>query len=112
MTDTAIPAERYVGASVKRSEDPRILTGRGRYIDDVRLPGMLHAARGATAPQPRARSPAPSTRFAAQHPRRTRCMAKYGRSASKNVGCSEWATSRRPAASVASSNVPSPRLRQ
>jgi carbon-monoxide dehydrogenase large subunit len=37
-------AERFTGASVKRSEDPRILTGTGRYIDDVRLPGMLHAA--------------------------------------------------------------------
>jgi aerobic carbon-monoxide dehydrogenase large subunit len=30
--------------SVKRVEDPRILTGQGRYIDDVVLPGMLHAA--------------------------------------------------------------------
>jgi aerobic carbon-monoxide dehydrogenase large subunit len=39
-----IAAERYTGASIKRSEDPRILTGGGRYIDDVRLPGMLHAA--------------------------------------------------------------------
>ena len=29
---------------MKRSEDPRILTGSGRYIDDIRLPGMLHAA--------------------------------------------------------------------
>lgn len=37
-------AERYTGASVKRSEDPRILTGAGHYVDDVRLPGMLHAA--------------------------------------------------------------------
>jgi carbon-monoxide dehydrogenase large subunit len=37
-------AERYVGASVKRSEDPRILTGSGRYVDDVRIPGMLHAS--------------------------------------------------------------------
>ncbi len=37
-------AERYTGASVRRSEDPRILTGSGRYVDDVRLPGMLHAA--------------------------------------------------------------------
>jgi aerobic carbon-monoxide dehydrogenase large subunit len=35
---------RAVGARVKRSEDPRILTGRGRYVDDVVLPGMLHAA--------------------------------------------------------------------
>lgn len=35
---------RSIGASVKRVEDPRILTGRGRYVDDVVLPGMLHAA--------------------------------------------------------------------
>src|SRR6516165_8160818 len=39
-----ITAERYTGASVKRSEDPRILTGTGRYVDDIKLPGMLHAA--------------------------------------------------------------------
>jgi carbon-monoxide dehydrogenase large subunit len=39
-----IAAQRYVGASVKRSEDPRILSGRGRYIADLKLPGMLHAA--------------------------------------------------------------------
>ncbi|HUR77892.1 MAG TPA: xanthine dehydrogenase family protein molybdopterin-binding subunit [Acidimicrobiales bacterium] len=37
-------AQRYVGESVKRSEDKRILTGTGRYVDDVVLPGMLHAA--------------------------------------------------------------------
>ena len=36
-------AERFTGASVKRSEDPRILTGTGYYVDDVRLPDMLHA---------------------------------------------------------------------
>jgi aerobic carbon-monoxide dehydrogenase large subunit len=41
---TAIAAERYTGASIKRSEDPRILTGAGRYVDDLKLPGMLHAA--------------------------------------------------------------------
>lgn len=40
---TAIGA-RSIGASVKRVEDPRILTGQGRYVDDVVLPGMLHAA--------------------------------------------------------------------
>jgi carbon-monoxide dehydrogenase large subunit len=37
-------AARYVGSAVRRVEDPRILTGRGRYIDDVNLPGMAHAA--------------------------------------------------------------------
>jgi aerobic carbon-monoxide dehydrogenase large subunit len=37
-------AQRYIGTPVKRSEDTRILTGTGRYVDDVVLPGMLHAA--------------------------------------------------------------------
>ena len=37
-------AQRYIGSPIKRSEDARILTGRGRYVDDVALPGMLHAA--------------------------------------------------------------------
>ncbi len=41
---TQIAAQRYTGTSVKRAEDPRILAGRGRYVDDVKLPGMLHAA--------------------------------------------------------------------
>ncbi len=44
MMMTRIAAERYTGASVRRSEDPRILTGSGRYVDDIKLPGMLHAA--------------------------------------------------------------------
>ena len=28
---------------VKRLEDPRLLTGHGVYVDDIALPGMLHA---------------------------------------------------------------------
>jgi carbon-monoxide dehydrogenase large subunit len=36
--------ERYTGARVKRSEDGRILTGAGQYVDDIRLPGTLHVA--------------------------------------------------------------------
>jgi CO/xanthine dehydrogenase Mo-binding subunit len=40
----AVEQRRWVGKSVKRKEDPRILAGRGTYIDDVKLPGMLHAA--------------------------------------------------------------------
>jgi carbon-monoxide dehydrogenase large subunit len=32
------------GTRVARLEDPRLLRGKGRYIDDIRLPGMLHAA--------------------------------------------------------------------
>ena len=36
-------AARYVGASVNRVEDARLLTGRGTYVDDITLAGMLHA---------------------------------------------------------------------
>jgi CO/xanthine dehydrogenase Mo-binding subunit len=32
-----------IGTSIKRLEDPRLLTGRGRYVDDVVRPDMLHA---------------------------------------------------------------------
>ena len=34
---------RLVGRSVRRREDPRLLTGRGRFVDDIELPGLLHA---------------------------------------------------------------------
>lgn len=34
----------YVGASVHRVEDGRLLTGRGRYLADIVLPRMKHAA--------------------------------------------------------------------
>lgn len=37
-------ASSLIGASVKRKEDPRLLTGRGKYVADLHLPGMLHAA--------------------------------------------------------------------
>ena len=33
-----------IGARVKRGDDPRLLTGRGRYVDDLSLPRMVHAA--------------------------------------------------------------------
>ncbi len=35
---------RYFGQPVKRNEDPRLLTGRALFVDDVDLPGMLHVA--------------------------------------------------------------------
>ena len=37
-------ATRWFGAPVQRLEDPRLLRGRGNYVDDIDLPGMLHAA--------------------------------------------------------------------
>lgn len=39
-----IAAGRYIGKRVPRKEDGRLLTGRGTFVDDVVLPGMLHVA--------------------------------------------------------------------
>lgn len=33
-----------VGTPVKRTEDPRLITGEARYLDDIHLPGMTYAA--------------------------------------------------------------------
>ena len=37
-------AQTYIGSPVLRKEDLRFLTGTARYVDDVKLPHMLHAA--------------------------------------------------------------------
>ena len=37
-------ATRYFGAPVTRNEDPRLLAGQALFVDDVELPGLLHAA--------------------------------------------------------------------
>ena len=46
MSDAASPiqAGRYIGQRVPRKEDGRLLTGRGIFVDDVVLSGMLHVA--------------------------------------------------------------------
>jgi carbon-monoxide dehydrogenase large subunit len=36
--------QRLVGAPVKRVEDPRLITGTARYLDDLKLPGVAHIA--------------------------------------------------------------------
>ncbi|MEO7839761.1 MAG: xanthine dehydrogenase family protein molybdopterin-binding subunit, partial [Anaerolineales bacterium] len=35
---------KTLGASIKRKEDPRLITGEAKYLDDVQLPGLLYAA--------------------------------------------------------------------
>jgi len=40
----AAAAVRYVGMPLKRKEDPRLIQGLGRYVDDVQLAGMHYAA--------------------------------------------------------------------
>jgi aerobic carbon-monoxide dehydrogenase large subunit len=36
------PAIRCIGQPLRRREDFRLLTGKGRYVDDIKLPGLLH----------------------------------------------------------------------
>ncbi len=43
-----------IGRPIRRVEDPRLLTGRGRFVDDLRLPGVVHAA-FVRSPEPHAR---------------------------------------------------------
>jgi carbon-monoxide dehydrogenase large subunit len=44
MADPTLSAPRFVGKSIGRKENRRFLTGRGQYVDDHVVPGMLHAA--------------------------------------------------------------------
>ena len=40
-----MPASRgWIGRPMKRVEDPRLITGRGQYVDDLAIPGVHHAA--------------------------------------------------------------------
>ena len=48
------PDRKWVGKSIRRVEDPKFLRGRGGYIGDMTLPGMLHAA-VLRSPMPHAR---------------------------------------------------------
>ena len=58
---------KWIGKSMKRVEDPRLLTGQGRYIDDIDLPNMLHAA-VLRSPRPHAKIKSIDTRAAAALP--------------------------------------------
>ncbi|HZQ58186.1 MAG TPA: xanthine dehydrogenase family protein molybdopterin-binding subunit [Acidimicrobiales bacterium] len=46
MSETTVQpvAARFVGQSIARKEDRRLVTGHGQYVDDVAVPGLLHAA--------------------------------------------------------------------
>ena len=43
MATMEAPTKMF-GQALKRREDPRLITGKGNYVDDIKLPGMLHAA--------------------------------------------------------------------
>jgi carbon-monoxide dehydrogenase large subunit len=65
----AIAEERPVGfGRMKRKEDPRFVRGKGNYVDDVVLPGMLHGA-ALRSPLAHARIVSIDTSAALQHPK-------------------------------------------
>jgi len=41
-TPRTSPEVGGMGHSIKRKEDPRFIRGKGNYVDDIQLPGMLH----------------------------------------------------------------------
>jgi carbon-monoxide dehydrogenase large subunit len=45
MTTQVAPVKtKLIGTRARRKEDPRLLTGRGTFIDDIKVPGMLEMA--------------------------------------------------------------------
>src|SRR5258705_13673344 len=62
-----VAADRLFGKSIKRREAPRFITGRGRYVDDLKLPGMTYAA-FVRSPHAHARIRKIDTAAAARHP--------------------------------------------
>ena len=63
----ATATERLFGKSIKRREDPRFITGRGQYVDDVKLTGMTYAA-FVRSPHAHARIKGIDTSAAKAHP--------------------------------------------
>jgi len=44
MPDTLLPSLKFgIGQPVPRQEDPVLLTGQGKYTDDISKPGQLYA---------------------------------------------------------------------
>jgi aerobic carbon-monoxide dehydrogenase large subunit len=63
----AATVERLLGKSIKRREDPRFITGKGTYVDDVKLPGTTYAV-FVRSPHAHARIKKIDTAAAARHP--------------------------------------------
>jgi aerobic carbon-monoxide dehydrogenase large subunit len=63
----AATIERLIGKSIKRREDPRFITGKGTYVDDVKLPGTTYAV-FVRSPHAHAKIKGIDTAAAAKHP--------------------------------------------
>src|SRR4051812_39056687 len=68
-TAATTPEERPIGfGRLRRKEDPRFIRGLGKYVDDIKLPGMLHGA-VLRSPLAHARIKSIDTSAAMQHPK-------------------------------------------
>jgi CO/xanthine dehydrogenase Mo-binding subunit len=67
LKDLPTSSRRFIGQSVQRVEDRSLVTGRTEFIDNVRLPGMLHCAI-LRSPYPHARITRVDTSAAEQLP--------------------------------------------
>jgi aerobic carbon-monoxide dehydrogenase large subunit len=57
----------HVGQALRRKEDPPLITGRGRYVDDITLPGVLYVA-FVRSPEANAKIVSIDASAAKQHP--------------------------------------------
>ena len=93
------PDGKWVGQALRRKEDPRLITGRGRYVDDIVVPGMLYMARRPLARGARqdrldrrlgrARAPGVARRLHRRGPRHRVAACRWR-------GCRRASRSRRP----------------
>jgi len=92
-----------VGSPIKRREDPRLITGQATYVDDIKIPGMLHMM-VLRSPYGHARINSINTDAARKHPGvvavytaadlKGRCR-KYSHSSSSWKDCRGYGSSRR-----------------
>ena len=61
------PEHKWVGQALERTEDRRLMTTAGHFIDDLTLPGVLHAAY-VRSPHARAKIRHIDVRRALDHP--------------------------------------------
>jgi carbon-monoxide dehydrogenase large subunit len=62
-----MPVSKWVGAKIKRREDPRLIRGLAQYVDDIHLPNTLHVAI-LRSPYAHARIKSLDTEAAREHP--------------------------------------------
>ena len=101
------PTAKWVGQALRRKEDPRLITGRGRYVDDMVVPGMLYMA-VVRSPEAHAKIVSIDTSGAEERPAST--ASSPARTSTSPPAC-RWRGCRRASRSRRPSTGRSPRAR-